>query len=285
MAKTLDLSQLQNAHIVEMYQNGYSASAIARHLTISTTTVCRALQRIGVKWKSKYSQEQVAIGADLYRQGATLQDIAVLWGTSSSTVQSLFRRHGFSTRTPSQAKKGRKNPKRRKLSGDIEAQILEAYQQGDSLPEIAARFRVTTSLVHDIRKRSGLPCRPRSCRPSSGQRNLIYISGAGRRCSFRSMWEYVYAEYLDEQGIGWAYESHAFILSDGTAFIPDFWIPSRNEWVEIKGYLRDDAAQKIEMFRSEYPQFSLRILRRQELRELGIDINRRGVMVTKTRYH
>ncbi len=268
-----------------MYQNGQSASFIARHLNVSTTTVCRALQKIGVKWESKYSQEQIAAGAEMYRSGAILQDIAELWGTSSSTVQSLFRRHGFPTRTPSQSKKGRPNLKRRKVSASTESLILDAYQQGDSLPEIASRFGVTTSLVHDIRKRSGMPCRPRSCRPSSGQRTLVYVSDAGRRCSFRSMWEYAYAEYLDAQGIGWAYESHTFILSDGTAFIPDFWIPSRNEWVEIKGYLRDDAAQKIEAFHNEYPRLSLRVLGRSELQELGIGIDRRGIILTNVRQH
>lgn len=268
-----------------MYRNGHSASSIARHLKISTTTACRALQRVNVKWASKYSQEQIAAGANMYRNGATLQDIATLWGTSSSTVQSVFRKHGVPTRTPSQAKKGRQNLKRRKLSIEIESQVLDAYLQGDSLSEIAARFGITISLVHSIRQRSGMACRPRSCRPSSGQRTLVYMSNAGRRCSFRSMWEYAYAEYLDTQGVEWAYESHTFILSDGTAFIPDFWIPSRSEWIEIKGYLRDDAAQKIEAFRNEYPSHSLRIFGRQELRELGVDIDRRGAVITKTHHH
>lgn len=59
---------------------------------------------------------------------------------------------------------------------------------------------------------------------------------------FRSRLEARWAVFFDALGICWKYEPEGFELSDGTAYLPDFWLPIQEHvhpgaghWFEIKG--------------------------------------------------
>lgn len=59
---------------------------------------------------------------------------------------------------------------------------------------------------------------------------------------FRSRLEARWAVFFDALGIEWKYEPEGFELSDGTRYLPDFWLPFRESphagagyWIEIKG--------------------------------------------------
>jgi hypothetical protein len=53
---------------------------------------------------------------------------------------------------------------------------------------------------------------------------------------FRSRLEARYAVFFDALGIKWEYEPEGFELSDGTRYLPDFWLPtfSGGMYVEVK---------------------------------------------------
>jgi nucleoside 2-deoxyribosyltransferase len=51
---------------------------------------------------------------------------------------------------------------------------------------------------------------------------------------FRSRLEARWALYFDLCKIRWAYESEGFTLSDGQRYLPDFWLPDYNQFVEVK---------------------------------------------------
>jgi hypothetical protein len=53
---------------------------------------------------------------------------------------------------------------------------------------------------------------------------------------FRSRLEARYAVFFDAMGIDWEYEIEGYVLSDGTCYLPDFWLPTFNGgmWVEVK---------------------------------------------------
>jgi hypothetical protein len=51
---------------------------------------------------------------------------------------------------------------------------------------------------------------------------------------FRSRSEARWAVFLDTIQISWRYEEQGFDLN-GTGYLPDFWVPDWNAWVEIKG--------------------------------------------------
>lgn len=51
---------------------------------------------------------------------------------------------------------------------------------------------------------------------------------------FRSRLEARWALFLNELGWSWSYEKEGFELEDGTWYLPDFYIPSLNTWLEVK---------------------------------------------------
>lgn len=52
---------------------------------------------------------------------------------------------------------------------------------------------------------------------------------------FRSRLEARWAVFFDALGISWEYEMEGFELSTGERYLPDFYLPEANLWLEIKG--------------------------------------------------
>lgn len=66
---------------------------------------------------------------------------------------------------------------------------------------------------------------------------------------FRSRLEARWAVFFDAAGIRWEYEKEGFQLSDGTCYLPDFWLPDANAWVEIKPEeARAEQLEKVQQF-------------------------------------
>lgn len=53
--------------------------------------------------------------------------------------------------------------------------------------------------------------------------------------TFRSRLEADWAATLSDRDIPWVYEPEGYQLSDGTYYSPDFWLPSAQAWLEVKG--------------------------------------------------
>jgi DNA polymerase III alpha subunit len=73
----------------------------------------------------------------------------------------------------------------------------------------------------------------------------------------RSTWEADYARVLVHFNEPYEYEKRRFdvVLPDGTrtTYTPDFYLPNRNQYVEIKGFMRDKDRVKIAAFLEQYP--------------------------------
>lgn len=52
---------------------------------------------------------------------------------------------------------------------------------------------------------------------------------------FRSRLEARWAVFFDSLGVQWEYEKEGYRFSDGTQYLPDFWLPGLKYWIEIKG--------------------------------------------------
>jgi|WetSurSiteA1Bulk_404760.scaffolds.fasta_scaffold63904_1 hypothetical protein len=58
---------------------------------------------------------------------------------------------------------------------------------------------------------------------------------------FRSRLEARWAVLLDTLGVKWEYEKQGYDLGDGLYYLPDFWLPEKEIWIEVKGeYLEED---------------------------------------------
>jgi DNA-directed RNA polymerase subunit RPC12/RpoP len=86
----------------------------------------------------------------------------------------------------------------------------------------------------------------------------------------RSSWEKYYAKYLDKNNIKWLYESKTFDLGN-TTYTPDFYLPETNEYIEIKGYWREDAKIKFNLFKEKYKDLKIRVI--DKLSDLGNKLN------------
>lgn len=63
---------------------------------------------------------------------------------------------------------------------------------------------------------------------------------------FRSRLEARWAVFFDALGLDWEYEPEGYELPDGTWYLPDFFIPSANAWIEIKaGEATESELEKI----------------------------------------
>ncbi len=56
-----------------------------------------------------------------------------------------------------------------------------------------------------------------------------------RGVTFRSRLEARVSLFLDEWNIEWSYEHEGYELSDGTRYLPDFWLPEISTYLEVKG--------------------------------------------------
>lgn len=51
----------------------------------------------------------------------------------------------------------------------------------------------------------------------------------------RSRLEARHAVFFDALELEWEYEKEGFVLPDGTKYLPDFWLPALDCWLEVKG--------------------------------------------------
>lgn len=52
---------------------------------------------------------------------------------------------------------------------------------------------------------------------------------------FRSRLEARWAIFFDAMAERWEYEREGYVLSDGNCYLPDFWLPDMNLYLEVKG--------------------------------------------------
>jgi len=72
----------------------------------------------------------------------------------------------------------------------------------------------------------------------------------------RSTWEADFVRILNLLGVDFEYEPKCFDLG-GDSYLPDFWIPKFQLWVEISGWISPQKACRLELFRTKYPQENL----------------------------
>lgn len=83
-----------------------------------------------------------------------------------------------------------------------------------------------------------------------------------------SSWEIKYVTYLDEHNIKWERVKERFpykFQGKDFKYIPDFYLPDTDTFVEIKGYVTDKDEAKWKYF-----PHSLKILKKDELKQMGI---------------
>jgi len=62
---------------------------------------------------------------------------------------------------------------------------------------------------------------------------------------FRSRLEARWAVFFDALGVRWEYEKEGYDLGEHGLYLPDFWLPDQDCWVEIKGSFQNQLEQDL----------------------------------------
>jgi len=84
----------------------------------------------------------------------------------------------------------------------------------------------------------------------------------------RGSFELAFVNYCNKNHIDYNWQPQTFLMPSGKTYTPDCYLPDQDLWVEIKGFHRDDSAEKWEWFHKEYPNSEIWFER--DLKEKGI---------------
>jgi lambda repressor-like predicted transcriptional regulator len=93
------LTVTQRSEIVQRYEAGESAAALAREFGVDRQTLVNHLKRAGVEVRYRIvDQIDVAEAQELYASGLSLAGVGERFGVSARSVLNAFRTAGFVTR-------------------------------------------------------------------------------------------------------------------------------------------------------------------------------------------
>lgn len=79
-----------------------------------------------------------------------------------------------------------------------------------------------------------------------------YFYHCGERIKCRSSYEVIFANYLIDSNIDFKYEPEIFELTSSMRYIPDFYLPHLNTYIEIKGWEHGNQKKKRELFQKDH---------------------------------
>jgi hypothetical protein len=92
--------------------------------------------------------------------------------------------------------------------------------------------------------------------------------------TMQSTWEVTFAKKMDRWRINWKYEPRSFYVGKGKWFgkyyLPDFYLPKFDLYVEIKGHLHKHSKRKLQAFRRRYPNIKWIMLQKDDLEMIGV---------------
>jgi hypothetical protein len=105
--------------------------------------------------------------------------------------------------------------------------------------------------------------------PGAGRgKGSWYIKENEIKIWLRSTYETRFVNCLAKIGIEWKYEVKSFSLEEISPYHPDFYLLEYDLWIEIKGYMRPEAKEKLNKFFIKYSNVNLRIVRKNDIERL-----------------
>lgn len=218
------------------------------------------------------------------RNKKSLKQIAYIVGCCMDTIRRNLVKYGIYIRGSNETRKGKEltEQHKKKISRGLEKSSW--YNPERHKKHYCKEIGCNNRIIYDTWKYGqGM------CRKCADEKHSRWLKGRfkGKDCPaygklpthsrwakykdiwMRSNWEILYAIYLDSKNIKWQYEPKTFDLGD-TTYCPDFYLPKKDLYIEIKGYWRDDAKQKFELFRIKYPKTKIKVLMKEQLQEMKV---------------
>lgn len=216
--------------IICLYEEGMKQTEIAKEFEVSQGTISLRLRKWGASDPDGNRFKRNDIDKEtLHRlywdEEMHPSQIAEIYGCHKQTVTNFLIKYGIPRRTKSEARKGKLNP---------------IYKTGHTKK---ARKKMSDAFVNG--RKIGFN--------NHWGVGSYYDSPNQGKVWMRSGWETSVADYLTKEGLNWYYESHWITLSESQKYLPDFYIPDLDLYIEVKGRIKSKDKKIIKlMYENKY---------------------------------
>lgn len=211
--------------IICLYNEGMKQGEIADEFEVSQGAISTRLRRWGVSNLDGNRFKRVEIPKDIlydlyWNKKMHPIDIGKKFGCTKMTIHNKMKEYGIPTRTKSQSRMGELNP------------IYNVGHTKEARKKMSLAFRNGREMGYN--KIWG---------------NIsLYESPNQGMVKMRSDWEVKTADYLTHNDINWYYEYKRLNLRD-VSYLPDFYLPDFDLYIEVKGRKKDIDIEKVKMAR------------------------------------
>ena len=208
--------------IIELYNVGKKQTEIAHHFNVSQTAISSRLRKWGLsnsdgnRFKRIDEIKKEEVERMYWEDEMHPSQIAKIYGCSKQVITNRMNRWGIQSRTKSQARIGKLNP---------------IYNVGHTE---AAREKMSEAFDNG-RKMGFNTCWGKGSHYASPNQGMVWM---------RSGWETKTADYLTSKNIDWFYEYEWLIIDSKLRYLPDFYLPKFNLYIEVKGRKKEKDMEK-----------------------------------------
>ncbi|KKN66550.1 hypothetical protein LCGC14_0470190 [marine sediment metagenome] len=247
----------EKKEIIQMYNNGCKQIEIAEYFNVSQTAISTRLR----KWKVSNPDGNRFIRVDIpknvlydlyWNKELHPVEIGKKFGCGIAPIHRKMKQYGIPTRTKSEARMGKLNP----IYGvghteEARKKMSEAFTNGR---KIGFNSHWGKGSYYDT--------------PHQGRKWM------------RSGWEVKVADYLTRNNINWYYEYKWLKVKYGVNYLPDFYLPDKEKYIEVKGRKKKKDLEKIILAQQKY---NIELWDGEELLKRGI-VNNSGVAEINRKY-
>lgn len=243
--------------IIKMYGDGYKQIEIAIHFDVSQTAISSRLRKWGVSNPDGNRFKKIDIPKDVlydlyWNKELHPVKIGEKFGCSVMTVHHNLQKYNIPTRTKSESRIGKLNP------------IYGVGHTKETCKKMSLAFKNGRKMGYNNHWGKG----------------AYYDTPNQGRKWMRSGWEIKTADYLTNKGIDWYYEYRWLSIGIDKHYLPDFYLPIEDKYIEVKGRKRKVDMVKVELAMEKY---DIELWDGEELLKRGI-INNCGITEINRKY-
>lgn len=230
MANRLKWLDAKKDEILSYYNNGEKTQAeVAKHFETSVSSISTRLRKWGVSDSDANRRIRKNIPKDVlydlyWNKEKHPREIASIFNCHLVTIHNRLKKYNIPVRTKSEARMGKLNP---------------IYGVGHTKE---AREKMSKSFVDG--RRMGYN--------THWGKGAYYDTPNQGKKWMRSGWEVKVADYLTKNNIDWYYEYKWLYVVIGVRYLPDFFIPEEDYYIEVKGRKKKRDMEKFELAKEKY---------------------------------
>lgn len=252
----------QKRFLIENYKS-YNLQEMADYLHMSKPNTCRLAREVGIERTQKKKE---------FPEG-------------KKDERGVYHKNGWIRKTPEQISKQRSwFWKEWHKTHEHPRGMLGKHQSEEYRKQISKRVKkywstvtaeqLETRRIHMVHTKMANG----TLNPQKNCNNPYSRAKGGKRKDlndtfFRSSWEANLARFFNFTHVKWQYEPKTFYFSDikkgCISYTPDFYLPEKNIWVEVKGWMDPKSITKLKRFAKYFPEESnkLVLITQKEYRE------------------